>query len=408
MTGRFASFRPRQRPSTPARVLASELTDFLKRYRSDAEASLTKPFKGITTDGRVVPGLFTIEKTGISTQPVLDAADAFLASLSPQQKAQARFPVDGDAWRRWSNIHPFVMRHGVSLDEMSPAQRDGALALLRASLSVKGFGTARDVMKLNEVIREITGKDDEYGEWLYWLSIMGTPSAAEPWGWQIDGHHLIVNCFVLGDQIVMTPMFMGSEPVAAEEGIHAGTRVFEVEERDGLAFMRALTDAQRGKAILARELPVELFTAAFRDNFELMYEGIPYGALSSAQQRLLLGLVDIYIGRIRPGQAEVKLEEVKRHLGKTHFAWMGGFDADNVFYYRIHSPVVLIEFDHQRGIALDNDEPSRNHIHTVVRTPNGNDYGRDLLRQHHEQFDHTRPGLPHSHAHAGRSGPRCP
>lgn len=68
----------------------------------------------------------------------------------------------------------------------------------------------------------------------------------------------------------------------------------------------------------------------------------------------------------------------------------------------------LFTIDHQRGIALDNDEPSRNHIHTVVRTPNGNDYGRDLLRQHHEQFDHTRPGLPHSHAHAGRSGPRDP
>jgi hypothetical protein len=47
--------------------------------------------------------------------------------------------------------------------------------------------------------------------------------------------------------------------------------------------------------------------------------------------------------------------------------------------------VILIEFDHQRGIAFDNDLPSRNHIHTVVRTPNGNDYGKDLLRQHYEQ-----------------------
>ena len=71
-------------------------------------------------------------------------------------------------------------------------------------------------MRLNHAIREITGRDDEYGEWLYWISLMGTPSADEPWGWQIDGHHLIVNCFVLGDQVVMTPMFMGSEPVAAE------------------------------------------------------------------------------------------------------------------------------------------------------------------------------------------------
>ncbi len=86
---------------------------------------------------------------------------------------------------------------------------------------------------------------------------------------------------------------------------------------------------------------------------------------------------------------------MKRHLADTYFSWMGGVEETSVFYYRRHSPVILIEFDHQRGIALDNDEPSRNHIHTVVRTPNGNDYGKDLLRQHHEQFDHSRPGHRH-------------
>ena len=84
------------------------------------------------------------------------------------------------------------------------------------------------------------------------------------------------------------------------------------------------------------------------------------------------------------------MAEVKRHLPNTFFAWMGGVDHDSVFYYRVHSPVILIEFDHQRGIALGNERPSRNHIHTVVRTPNGNDYGKDLLRQHHEQF-HRKP-----------------
>jgi len=108
-------------------------------------------------------------------------------------------------------------------------------------------------------------------------------------------------------------------------------------------------------------------------------------ALSDAQQRLLLDLIETYVGRMRPGHAEVKMAEVKQHLADTHFAWMGGVEEDSVFYYRVHNPVILIEFDHQRGIALDNDEPSRNHIHTVVRTPNGNDYGKDLLRQHYEQ-----------------------
>jgi hypothetical protein len=396
MPNRFADFKVRPRPSTSARAFPTGASEFLVRYRDEGEARLAQPFNGITANGVLTPGLYKVERTGVPTRPLKDAAEAFLASLRSEQRAQAVFPLDAPEWRRWSNIHPYVMRHGVCLDAMSPIQRDRALDLLQASLSAQGFATARGVMKLNDAIREITGRDDEYGEWLYWLSIMGTPSHDAPWGWQIDGHHLIVNCFVLGDQLVMTPMFMGSEPVAIDEGRHAGTRVFEVEERDGLAFVQTLTDAQRAKTVLGTQLPTEVFTAAFRDNLDLAYQGIRYGELSSAQQRLLLGLVDTYVGRMRPGHAAVKMDEVSRHLADTHFAWMGGVDEDSVFYYRIHSPVVLIEFDHQRGIALDNDQPARTHIHTVIRTPNGNDYGRDLLRQHHAEFDHRRPG--HSHA----------
>jgi hypothetical protein len=195
---------------------------------------------------------------------------------------------------------------------------------------------------------------------------------------------------VLGDQIVMTPMFLGSEPVTADSGRHAGIRVFWAEEGQGLALMQALSPEQRVKATLGHELPVELFTAAFRDNFEMKYEGIRYDELSRVQQDGLLDLLDVYVGRIRPGHAAIRMDEVRRHLRDTWFAWMGGAEPTSVFYYRIHSPVILVEFDHQRGIALDNDQPSRDHIHTVVRTPNGNDYGKDLLRQHYERFDHSR------------------
>jgi hypothetical protein len=388
-------FKVRQRPPVSARSRPAELPPRLQEYVATGDALVAEPFKGITADGTVIPTLFSLAKTGVPTTPVIDAARALVDSLSAEQRARALFPIDTDAWRRWSNIHPCLMRHGVSLEEMTGAQRDRALALLRESLSADGFRTARDVMRLNDFIGEITGSETEYGEWLYWLSVMGTPSAHEPWGWQIDGHHLIVNCFVLGDQIVLTPMFMGSEPVTADEGPHAGTRVFETEERQGLAFMRALTPSQRQRATLAAELPGEVFTAAFRDNFEMKHEGMPYGDLSTAQQRLLLDLLGTYVGRIRPGHAALRLDEVQRWLGETYFAWMGATDEDSVFYYRIHSPVVLIEFDHQRGIAFDNDAPSRHHIHTVVRTPNGNDYGRDLLRQHHARFDHARPGHAH-------------
>ncbi len=385
----------RQRAAVSGRARAAELPPNLQRYADTGEALIAEPFHGVTANGTAVAGLFPLQPTGVSTRPLLHAAEAFLAALGDAQRARVRFELEADAWRRWSNIHPFVMRHGVALDELTPAQREHALALLRESLSAAGWRTARDVMRLNELVRTLTGSDAEYGEWLYWLSVMGTPSPDAPWGWQLDGHHLIVNCFVLGDQVVMTPMFMGSEPVAAETGPYAGTRVFEAEERQGLALVRALTTEQQRRAILSGELPGEVFTAAFRDNVELTYEGLRFGDLSSAQQRLLLEVLETYVGRIRPGHAEVRLNEAKTHLADTCFAWMGGIDEESAFYYRLHSPVILIEFDHQRGIVFDNDAPSRHHIHTVVRTPNGNDYGRDLLRQHHARFDHTRADHRH-------------
>ncbi len=391
MTTSLAEFRPRQRPPTSARTLTSPPPPRLVGLIQTAEAALAEPFRGITTDGQVVPDLFLLRPTGVPTTPITDAAEALLASLHQDQRDRARFAVDDDAWRRWCNIHPFVMRHGLSLEAMNPTQRERALALLEASLSPNGFETARDVMKLNYTIGEITNHWDDYGEWLYWLSVMGAPSTDQPWGWQIDGHHLIVNAFVLGDQLVMTPLFMGSEPVAAPLGKYAGTRVFESEERDGLALMRSLTPEQRRAAVIGADLPGDVLATAFRDNLRLAYEGVRYDRLTAEQQARLLYLIELYVNRIRPDHAEIKLAEVKRHLADTHFAWIGGCEEDGVFYYRVHSPVILIEFDHQRGIALDNDHPTRNHIHTVVRTPNGNDYGRDLLRQHHQQFDHSTP-----------------
>ena len=361
-------------------------------YLEKSLAAAAEPFKGITTDGIVIPGLFSIEKTGVPTQSIKEAAEDFLGSLSLEQRAKTLFPVDTVEWRRWSNIHPTLMRHGTPLFEMTDTQRDRAFALLRESLSAEGFQTARDVMRLNETVMEMTGRLAEYGEDLYWMSIMGQPSATEPWGWQIDGHHLIINYFVLGDQVVMTPLFLGSEPVHAKSGRYAGTRVFKADEDLGLAVIRAFSGEQRAKAIIAPEPSGEVFTSAFRDNLELKYAGIRYEELSGPQHDLLLGLVGLHVGRMRPDHAKTRMQEVKRHLRDTHFCWMGGMDDDSVFYYRVQSPVIIIEFDHQRGIAFRQyEKPYKDHIHVVVRTPNGNDYGKDLLRQHYEQGHHANP-----------------
>jgi hypothetical protein len=165
-------------------MLPSPMPEPMQANLDRAQALLAEEFLGVTTDGRVVPGLYQLQKTGLSIDPIKNAANTFLASLNAEQKDAASFDVVNIAWRQWSNIHPFLMRHGAFLDELSPAQRDNAMALLKESLSPKGYQTARDIMRLNEFILELTGKTDEYGEWLYWMSLMGTPSSDEPWGWR--------------------------------------------------------------------------------------------------------------------------------------------------------------------------------------------------------------------------------
>ena len=150
--------------------------------RERADAAVAEPFHGIAPDGKLASGVFSIEKTGISLVPVLEAARAFLATLSPAQRNAACFAIGDEAWRMWCNIHPWVMRHGVCLADMGHDQREAALALLRESMSDAEYRSARDVMRLNEHALEITGKPEEYSEWFEWVSIFGNPSPDEPWG----------------------------------------------------------------------------------------------------------------------------------------------------------------------------------------------------------------------------------
>ncbi len=155
--------------------------------------------------------------------------------------------------------------------------------------------------------------------------------------------------------------------------------------------MLSLNDDQRVKArIGSTKDGTNALAEAFRDNLVLDYAGVPGSELTPPQQELLLAVVEEFVGNMDSGHATVKMEEVREHLDRTWFAWIGDVDPEGVFYYRVHSPVVLIEFDHQRPVFLPLPRvPTRQHVHSVIRTPNGNDYGKDLLRQHYQESHHT-------------------
>lgn len=353
------------------------------------DAALEEAFRGVATSDGIQEGLFPISETGVSTGPVVEAAVAFAGMFDETAQANFMFDVDADEWRRWSNVDNGIYdRQGISLKDMNAEQRHAAFALMRASLSAKGLTQSQNIMKTDKTLSEMNDNAEHLDEQLYFFTIMGTPSAMEPWGWQLDGHHLVINYFVFGDQVVMSPVFMGGEPTITTTGVHAGNDILQPEQNVGLEFMQMLDADQQSTATLSSEKTgTNNQSAALKDNLTLDYEGLKASEMSEDQQAKLVELIGLYVGNIREPHAEVKMEEVLAHLDDTYFAWIGGVGDDDVFYYRIHSPVVLIEFDHQGPIGIPSNDrsPTRNHIHTMVRTPNGNDYGKDLLRQHLEE-----------------------
>lgn len=388
---------PTPRTHTEARLQSPRAQELFGGWAELAKA----PFTGITTDGRIVPDLFSLQPSDAPTPEMIAAVTALLGCVLPEQRAAMSFPIDSDVWRQWQNTELYVEHYGLRLDEVTDSVREAVMGVLRASLSPKGYEISREVMRLNRFLGDLVGSPAVLGEWSYTFSLFGTPSTNEPWGWQLFGHHLTLSCFVLGRQMVLTPTFLGAEPAYADSGPFAGTSLFEDEERAGLALMRSLSQEQQRRAIVAHSMvggdlpPGRRHFAdnlhvggAHQDNRIVPYEGLQGSALSVAQRRQLLDLVAAYVAPLPAGPYAARMDEIERHLADTRFCWIGGHDPASPFYYRIQSPVVFIEFDHHAGVFLTNAEPAKFHVHTIVRTPNGNDYGIDLLRLHYTQAHH--------------------
>jgi hypothetical protein len=369
---------------------ARELFDYWSRLYAE-------PYRGLTIDGGVRPDLYKRRSERAPIAAMVDAAGRLRNLLSPEQRQLASFPIDAPEWRRWQNTEIYAETGGLRLEEATDEIRNAVLALMRASLSAKGYEQSINAMRLNRFLGDLVGGPAVMNEWSYSLSLFGEPSLTEPWGWQCFGHHMCLNCFVLGDQMVFSPAFWGAEPCYADDGPYAGVRLFEAEEGAGLHFMRMLSPDQQAVAIIAhsiiggdlppgrRQFADNLhFGGAFQDNRVVPYEGLNAAAMAATQRDALMQLVRLHLSGLPEGPLSSRLDEIERHLDTTYFCWIGGTGDDSPFYYRIQSPVIFIEFDHHAGVFLTNAEPAKFHAHVIVRTPNGNDYGFALLRQHRE------------------------
>jgi hypothetical protein len=342
----------------------------------------------------VLSGAVAVQaQRGRTAAAMADAAKAFLASLTPEQRTKATYAFDHDERKNWgfvpSEILPAKKRFGVPLKEMNADQRKAALALLQASMSEKGKVKADKIRALENVLLSIEkGSGPLRDPENYFFTVFGDPGGAGNWGWRYEGHHCAQNWAVIrqpnGDRIIVasTPQFFGTNPAEVREGPLKGTRVLAAEEDLARDLVKSLTDAQKPEGITAATAPPDIITGARRQAEIQEDKGIAYSKLSAEQQAKLKAVVQEYADAMPAGVAMGRIRRIERAgWDNVKFAWMGGVDKGQPHYYRIQGTTFLIEYD--------NTQNNANHVHCVWRDFKG-DFGMDLLAMHYRVDPHRK------------------
>lgn len=321
------------------------------------------------------------------------AAKAFIATLDTGQRASTVLPLLGDERTTWSNL-PIIMvsPKGMLVGDMNDDQQLALHDLLRASMSTQGYAKAAGIMWLDDVLHEIdSARLENDPEWRddpfrtafvatrssgnYAFAIFGEPGSGD-WGWKLAGHHYAVNFTVSEGRVGFTPMFVGSNPATIEQGPYAGWMALPHEASRGIDLMMSLTDSQQKAAMIADVVADDVFEGPGRRASLSEYEGLKTDELSVAQMTLLRALVDEYVGNVEFDSAAAQMELIDAAgWDELWFSWRGPVDLHGEFYFRVHGPRLLIEYNRQNPT----------HDHSVMRDPL-NDYGEDWLEHHYREY----------------------
>jgi hypothetical protein len=259
---------------------------------------------------------------------------------------------------------------------MPPPARAATHELLKAGLSTVGYAKAVNIIRLEEVLRQLEtfgfSRDPEN----YYVTIFGAPATAEPWGWRLEGHHLSLNfTLVPGKPVAVTPAFMGANPATVPSGPLQGLRALKDEQDLGLALVQSLDPSLQPRLVIAPGSLGDIVSGPGRRESLKAPAGIPVGEMGPEQRALAMRLIETYARNMRAEIVETELRAINEAgLESIHFAWAGPIDPARPHYYRLHGPTVLIEYD--------NSQNNANHIHSVWHDPR-NAFGADLLRAHY-------------------------
>ena len=330
---------------------------------------------------------------------VVDAGEAFLATLSEEQRATAQIELTPRLAVRWTNFPGGSnVRNGVFFRDLKPEQVAAALNVARVALGEEGFSRYQEVRAADDAFakggrggRGPAGPDQKkfdgdpakkkaggfakkkaggggmnFGAMNYMIAFLGKPSKTTPWILQLGGHHLAINIYYKGTTGAATPYHVAAQPTVWKDD-QGKTHEPLAPMRESLhGLLGSLTPEQSKQAKLEARFN-DVYVGPGKDGkFPARSEGVPVSELSDASKDFVKKAIAAWTGDSPQGAEYRKLYEAE--LDKVKVSYSGTTNlSDRGDYVRIDGPRVWIEFATQGS----------DHVHTIWRD-RLTDYGAEF------------------------------
>ncbi len=315
------------------------------------------------------------------------AAEAFLATLSDEQREQVLYDYDDETkTTSWSNFPvTFVERAGLNLTDLTTEQQEAAMAVLEALLSDEGYATATGIIGGDQYLADNSSStESSLGQ--YYIAFFGDPSDTDAWAVQFGGHHFGINATLEGseDAITFAPTHLGVQPAVYTNEDGEEVQPFDGIYTDAFAFYDSLTDDQIAALTSGT---VSMCAPGDTCDFETG-SGLQGSDLTDEQKQLLLDVIANWVGLADEETTATALAEIEATLDDTYINWSGETTYDmstgDGISFSISGPDVYVAFQAQQGSAgADVDGVTTSgwgHVHTIYRDPS-NDYAGSVTQQ---------------------------
>ena len=335
-----------------------------------AAVSVAQDRDDFVSDGSHVVGTHQPDASDYSPESIATSANAFLESLDEKQRSRVQHEIDSAERREWTNLPAPENAGGLRLGDMTETQVRAACDMMAAIMSEQGYQKMVGIMLADDQLLDNGRPRRGFGTENFSIVIFGTPSPAQPWSFQLDGHHVGVNYSMTGDQLTMSPSFIGTQPQSFElagKTIRPLTREID----DAYRLVATLNDEQR-KAAVIREERGDLVAGPGNDNRVPEARGVSCSEFDESQREILMRLISQWVNDMPASHAEKRMAELTKELNEMKFEWNGAVDVGSDISYRIQGPTLLIEYACQ---SLGGDP--QQHLHTMYRNLK-NEYGLQI------------------------------